>query len=166
MNRETFLKQVCPTMRLALMASVATLESCSKTAADQIPQPSSNYDQLLAKTLPSGYFVDGKLLYINLQKEPYSALKTIGSFVNDETNGVLILRKSETLMLGFDNCCPHQGTRNRWSFSNNRFTCGNHGYVFGTETGQVAPCNSNSQFGNLKSYSAEINKDLGIIQLA
>lgn len=166
MNREDFLKKMCPAAGAGILAAMVMLESCSKDEA-VAPTPTANtpYDQLLAKTLPSGYFTEGKTLYLNLQKEPYKSLNTIGNYLNDETNGVLLVRKNENTIVVFDNCCPHQGTRNRWTYSNNRFSCGNHGYTFGTEAGQTANCNSNAMFGNLKSFSAALEKDLVTIQL-
>lgn len=166
MNREKFLKKICPSVSAGLLAATVMLESCSKEeAVAPAPVPTSQYDQLLTKTLTKGYFTEGKTLYLNLQKEPYKTLNTIGNYINDETNGLLMVRKNENTIVVFDNCCPHQGTRNRWTFSNNRFTCNNHGYAFGTEAGQTANCNSNAQFGNLKSFAADLQKDLVTIQL-
>lgn len=166
MNRETFLKSVCPKIGMSVLLSSAFLASCSKMDQEPTPPNDPQYDALLAKTLSNGYYVDGKMIYLNIQKGLYTELKTVGNFVNDETNGILIVRQNDSTIVVFDNCCPHQGTRNRWSFSNNRFTCGNHGYAFGTNAGQVAPCNSNAQFGNLKSYSAVLTKDLITVTLA
>jgi nitrite reductase/ring-hydroxylating ferredoxin subunit len=166
MNREEFLKSMCPTFGLAIVLSSAALESCSKTEEEPTPAVDPQYEALLNKTLTNGFFVEGTTLYMNVQKGIYTELKTIGNFVNDQGNGLLIVRKDANTIVVFDNCCPHQGTRNAWSFSNNRFTCGNHGYTFGTDKGQIAPCNSNSPFGNLKSYTASFTKDLITVQLA
>ncbi len=166
MKREEFLKSICPALGLSMLAAQATLLSCSKAEEEPVvstPQDTP-YDALISKTGTKGYFEEGKNVYINLQHPSYTSLKTIGKFVNDETNGILLVRDSETTIMAFDNCCPHQGTRNRWSFANNRFTCGNHGYSFGTESGQIASCNSNAQFGNLKAYVTTLTKDLGTIQ--
>jgi nitrite reductase/ring-hydroxylating ferredoxin subunit len=169
MNRADFLKRTCPKIGLSVFLAIGTLESCSKSEQEPSPAPiptsDSQYEALLNKTLINGYYLEGKQLLVNIQKGTYTNLKTVGNYVNDETNGLLMVRKSETTIVVFDNCCPHQGTKNRWSFSNNRFTCANHGYAFGIDTGQVAPCNSNSQFGNLKSFAASLTKDLLTIQL-
>jgi nitrite reductase/ring-hydroxylating ferredoxin subunit len=168
MNREEFLKNVCPKISMGLWLAIGPMSSCSKSTGEPTPPNSTDpaYDSNLAKTVATGYFVDGKTIYMNIQKSIYADLKIVGNFINDETNGLLLVRKNESTIVVFDNCCPHQGTRNRWSFSNNRFTCGNHGYAFGTDSGQIAPCNSNTPFGNLKSFSATLNKDLITVQLA
>ncbi len=165
MKRAEFLKLTCPKIGLSVLLASQMLESCSKSEQEPSPITDPQYEALLNKTLANGYFVEGKQLYVNLQKGIYASLQQVGNFVNDESNGLLILRKNESTIVVFDNCCPHQGTRNRWSFSNNRFTCANHGNAYGIETGQIAPCNSNSQFGNLKSFAASLTKDLLTIQL-
>jgi nitrite reductase/ring-hydroxylating ferredoxin subunit len=82
------------------------------------------------------------------------------NFVNDLDNGVLLLRQSETSVLAFDNCCPHLGSKNQWSFQNNKFKCANHGNSFGIESNQTVYCSSNSQFGNLRSFNSALYKDL------
>lgn len=166
MKREEFLKSICPSLALSMLAAQAALVSCAK--AEEEPTVSSPgdtpYDALISKTGAKGYFEEGKNVYINVKHPSYANLQSIGKFVNDETNGMLLVRDSETTIMAFDNCCPHQGVRNRWSFANNRFTCGNHGHTFGTQSGQTAICNSNAQFGNLKSYVVSLNKELVTVQ--
>ena len=89
-----------------------------------------------------------------------SALSEVGNFVNDTDNYVLLLRKTEEDIKAFSNCCPHLGTSNRWSYSNGKFRCANHGNSYGTGTGFIANCSSNSTSGNLKQYDVSLNQDI------
>ncbi|RVU24166.1 hypothetical protein EOJ36_09585 [Sandaracinomonas limnophila] len=165
MDRKQFIKKICPASAIGLILTSEFLSACSKPAEEVVPTSDPVYDNLITKTKDNGFFVEGKIVYINLQNAFYATLKNVGNFVNDETNGILLLRKSETQIICLDNCCPHQGTRNRWSYANNKFTCANHGNSYGMETGQIAPCNSNTPFGNLKAYASAITKDIVTIQL-
>lgn len=168
MKRAEFLKSICPSLGLSMIAAQAALVSCSKSEEEPAPAPApigdAAYEALLSKTTTNGYFEEGKNIYINMKHPSYTNLQSIGKFVNDETNGMLLVRDTESTLMAFDNCCPHQGVKNRWTFANNRFTCGNHGYSFGTQSGQTAACNSNALFGNLKSYNATLTKDLVAVQ--
>ena len=118
------------------------------------------YQQLKDKTAETGSYLEGKLLYVDISNDNYSSLSEVGSFVNDTDNYVLLLRKTEEDFKAFNNCCPHLGTSNRWSYSNGKFRCANHGNSYGTGTGFVANCSSNSTSGNLKQYDVSINQDI------
>ena len=118
------------------------------------------YQQLKDKTAETGNFLDGKLLYVDITNENYSSLSEVGNFVNDNDNYVLLLRKTEDDFKAFSNCCPHLGTSNRWSYSNGKFRCANHGNSYGTGTGFIANCSSNTTSGNLKQYDVSLNQDI------
>jgi len=118
------------------------------------------YKELKDKTAETGSFLEGKLLYIDITNDNYSSLSEVGNFVNDNDNYVLLLRKTDKEIKAFSNCCPHLGTTNRWSYTNGSFRCANHGNSFGTGTGFVANCSSNSTSGNLKQYNTELNQDI------
>ena len=118
------------------------------------------YQELKDKTAETGSFLDGKLLHVDITNDIYSPLTEVGNFVNDTDNYVLLLRKTEDDFKAFSNCCPHLGTSNRWSYSNGKFRCANHGNSFGTGNGFVANCSSNSTSGNLKQYDTSLNQDI------
>lgn len=118
------------------------------------------YQQLKNKTAETGSYLEGKLLYVDITNDNYSSLSEVGNFVNDTDNYVLLLRKTEEDIKAFSNCCPHLGTSNRWSYSNGKFRCANHGNSYGTGSGFMANCSSNSTSGNLKQYDVSINQDI------
>ena len=118
------------------------------------------YQQLKDKTADTGNFLDGKLLYVDITNDNYSKLSEVGNFINDTDNYVLFLRKTEKEFKAFSNCCPHLGTSNRWSYSDGEFRCANHGNSYGTGTGFIANCSSNTTSGNLKQYDVSINQDI------
>lgn len=118
------------------------------------------YQQLKDKTAETGSYLEGKLLYVDITNDNYSSLSEVNNFVNDSDNYVLLLRKTEDDFKAFSNCCPHLGTSNRWYYSNGKFRCANHGNSYGTDSGFVANCSSNSTSGNLKQYYVSINQDI------
>ena len=118
------------------------------------------YQQLKDKTAKTGSYLEGKLLYVDITNDNYSSLSEVGNFVNDTDNYVLLLRKTEEDIKAFSNCCPHLGTSNRWSYSNGKFRCANHGNSYGTGTGFIANCSSNTTSGNLKQYDVSLNQDI------
>ncbi|MGB3992092.1 MAG: Rieske 2Fe-2S domain-containing protein, partial [Flavobacteriaceae bacterium] len=107
-----------------------------------------------------------KKLHIHLSHERYKNLEQNESFVNDMENGLLLLRKTEDALLAFDNCCPHLGSRNQWTFSNNKFRCNNHGNTFGTSEGFTSYCSSNSRSGNLRQFPVVVFKDLATVDFS
>ena len=118
------------------------------------------YQQLKDKTAETGSYLEGKLLYVDITNDNYSSLSEVGNFINDTDNYVLLLRKTEEDIKAFSNCCPHLGTSNRWSYSNGKFRCANHGNSYGTGTGFIANCSSNTTSGNLKQYDVSLNQDI------
>ncbi|MEY3854086.1 MAG: hypothetical protein RIS68_100 [Bacteroidota bacterium] len=171
MKREQFLRKTCPAFMLTILASSEFLTACKGSAEGEISPAGSTSqpvttqeekDYLARKKAigTKGYLQENSVVYVDLANATYAALLTAGNFVNDQMNGVLLLRKDETNLLALDNCCPHLGSRNQWSYAANKFTCANHGNSYGIGTGQIANCNSNSAFGNLKAYKTSLYKDL------
>jgi phenylpropionate dioxygenase-like ring-hydroxylating dioxygenase large terminal subunit len=70
--------------------------------------------------------------------------------------GILVLRISNTSFRAFSNCCPHQGTKNQWSYTNSKFRCGDHGNSYDLD-GTISSCNSGKNSGALTSYEATLN---------
>lgn len=168
MKRREFTIKTCPALVLSIVG-VAISESCINAKNEAkiiIPQDEKNYLDQLKLIGSEGFLVDQNKVYFHLKHKNYSNLLTAVNFVNDLENGVLLLRKSETSVLAFDNCCPHVGTKNQWSFQNNKFRCANHGNSFGIESGQIRNCSSNSQFGNLRAYKTSLYKDLLVVDFS
>ncbi|MDB4267475.1 Rieske 2Fe-2S domain-containing protein [Flavobacteriaceae bacterium] len=164
MKRIYFIKKISSLLGVSITSSLV-LNSCE--IEDEIideevelTEQELLYNDLKGKTAESGFFLEKKILYIDITNKRYSQLNTVGEFINDSENYVLLLRKTEENILALSNCCPHLGTTNRWSYSNGGFRCANHGNSYGTGTGFVSNCSSNSTSGNLKQYNTELNQDI------
>jgi len=163
MKRALFIKKVLVFLGIT-SSSTLLLSSCETEeempVEEELSEEEQAYLDLKEKTKEDGFLLDGKLLYIDITNDLYSKLQNTGEFINDTDNYVLLLRKTDDSILAFSNCCPHLGTSNRWSYSNGKFRCANHGNSFGTGTGFVANCSSNSTSGNLKQYNTLLNQDI------
>jgi len=166
MKRALFIKKVLVFLGIT-SSSTLLLSSCeAEEREEEMPleeefsEEEQAYLDLKEKTKEDGFLLDGKLLYIDITNDLYTKLQNTGEFINDTDNYVLLLRKTDETILAFSNCCPHLGTSNRWSYSNGSFRCANHGNSFGTGTGFVANCSSNSTSGNLKQYTTLLDQDI------
>ena len=163
MKRALFIKKVLVFLGIT-SSSTLLLSSCETEEEipleEELSEEEQAYLDLKEKTKEDGFLLDGKLLYVDITNDLYSKLQNTGEFVNDTDHYVLLLRKTDESILAFSNCCPHLGTSNRWSYSNGSFRCANHGNSFGTGTGFVANCSSNSTSGNLKQYTTLLNQDI------
>jgi nitrite reductase/ring-hydroxylating ferredoxin subunit len=166
MKRALFIKKVLVFLGIT-SSSTLLLSSCeAEEREEEMPleeefsEEEQAYLDLKEKTKEDGFLLDGKLLYIDITNDLYTKLQNTGEFINDSDNYVLLLRKTDETILAFSNCCPHLGTSNRWSYSNGSFRCANHGNSFGTGTGFVANCSSNSTSGNLKQYTTLLDQDI------
>jgi len=166
MKRALFIKKVLVFLGIT-SSSTLLVSSCEAEEREEempleeeLSEEEQAYLELKEKTKEDGFLLDGKLLYIDITNDLYSKLQNTGEFINDTDHYVLLLRKTDETILAFSNCCPHLGTSNRWSYSNGSFRCANHGNSFGTGTGFVANCSSNSTSGNLKQYNTLLNKDI------
>lgn len=167
MKREKFIGTICPLLLASMLAS-PVLVSCSKEEEPTIPlsEEEEAYLNIIALLNEDGYLTEGKKLHIHLNHKRYQNLDQNESFVNDMENGLLLLRKTEDALLAFDNCCPHLGSRNQWTFSNNKFRCNNHGNTFGTSEGFTSYCSSNSRSGNLRQFPVVVFKDLATVDFS
>ena len=163
MKRALFIKKVLVFLGIT-SSSTLLLSSCETEEEipleEELSEEEHAYLDLKEKTKEDGFLLDGKLLYIDITNDLYSKLQNTGEFINDSDHYVLLLRKTDEIILAFSNCCPHLGTSNRWSYSNGSFRCANHGNNFGTGTGFLANCSSNSTSGNLKQYTTLLNQDI------
>jgi nitrite reductase/ring-hydroxylating ferredoxin subunit len=162
MKRREFTIKACPALALSIVGS-AILESCYNTLEEQlliVTQEEKDYLDRMKTIGTAGFLLVQNKVYFNLKHSTYSKLLTAVNFVNDLANGVLLLRQSDTSLLAFDNCCPHLGSKNQWTFQSNNFKCANHGNSFGIDSGQTAYCSSSSQYGNLRSFKSSLYKHL------
>ncbi len=165
MKRHEFLKTACPLVGLG-MVDVSLLLSCAKEEAPEEPQEEvipveeQEYLDIKAQMGTANVIEIEGSLYFNLSHSNYTALATPEGFVNELDERMLLLRIDETRVVAFDNCCPHRGTRNQWSYANNKFECNNHGSNFGIGNNNTAFCNSNSNGGNLLQYNTALYRDL------
>lgn len=167
MNRTSFLQKISALIGITVVTT-PIVESCSSSNLPEeeevvLTEDEVQYNDLKNKTAENGKYLDGRVLYIDINHQNFSSLNTVGEFINDFENYILILRKSQDLFQAFSNCCPHLGTFNQWSYSNGRFRCSNHGNSYGTSNANVVGCGSRSTSGNLKQYSTTLNQDLLII---
>jgi len=154
MKRKEFLGKACPVLILAMM-NTPLLVSCSK---ESDPDPTDN--SALDLIGESGFYYADQTLLVNIEHIDFKELQSPGSFINHAPQGVLILRKDATTILAFDNCCPHQGSTNQWSFNGSNFRCSNHGNSYGIGSTTIANCNSNTITGNLKQFEAILEESL------
>ena len=144
----------------SLMISSCSNDEDQEEVEEVLTEEEMIYLILKEKTSKNGSFLEGKILYVDTTHENYSKLLSVGEFINDNDQYVLLLRKTDEELLAFSNCCPHLGTSNRWSYSIGGFRCANHGNSYGTGTGFVSNCNSNNTSGNLKQFTSSLNKDI------
>ena len=130
-NRRNFLKTACKPIVLAALG-IPLIESCS-TEND-----SSNID-ILNNNQP-GQNSSRNQLEINLDDDRFKDLKQIGGWLNFTAENILLVRISDEEIRVFDNACPHQGVRNKWSYEDSTFTCSQHGNSFSNECGGGLKC--------------------------
>ena len=147
-NRRGFLKTACKPIVLATLG-IPIIEACSSD--EEQPEMNTNTldnNNTTQSNSPSE-------LEINLDDDRFKDLKQIGGWVNFTSENILLVRISDDEIRVFDNACPHQGARNRWSFDGSNFTCSNHGNSY------AASCS-----GSLKCYEATFDGNILTIDLS
>lgn len=149
MKRKEFLRTACPAVAFGFFG-ISFLEACSSG--------DDNNDENNGNTTndTSGITVSGSTVSLDLNNAAFSALQNPGGWMNLLSQGILVLRISNNSFRAFSNCCPHQGTKNQWSYSNQSFRCSDHGNSYSID-GTASSCNSGAASGALKSYEATIN---------
>ena len=169
-KRREFLTKVCPTVAVAVFG-ISFLEACSSDSttdpgttgvdgSNTSNNSTNNSGSANSNTTPA-YTIDGDTITADLSNAFFDNLKNVGGYLNFTDAGVLLLRTSTTQVLAFDNCCPHAGTSNAWTYSSSssRFTCSNHGNSYGTSQGGTANCSSGATSGNLARYTTTLNNN-------
>ena len=132
MKRRKFLQNTCPTITFAFFG-LSYIQACSKSDDDSSSYSSNNSNVIPGNSSgtnssgsgtqsSSGIISSGNNITIDLTNSNFSTLSSPGDFINLTSVGVLLLKISNTEFRAFDNCCPHSGTKNDWSYSNQEFT--------------------------------------------
>ena len=168
MERRKFLQNTCPTVTFAFFG-ISFIQACSKSddegssyssSPNNSPsETSGSVSQGSGSQTNNGISVSGSTVTLDLTNSTFSTLNSPGDFVNLTSVGMLVLKISNTEFRAFDNCCPHSGTKNDWSYSNQEFTCGSHGNKFGIDGNNVVNCGSAATSGDLKTYSTSLAGD-------
>lgn len=119
-KRRDFLKTACAPVALS-MFGISVLEACSSGDDESAPPAdvNSSTDSETSSTVT-----------IDLISSNFSVLSDIGGWKNYIEKNLLLLRISEKEIRAFSNVCPHQGTQNKWSHGDGKFTCSQHGKSF------------------------------------
>lgn len=127
-DRRTFLKTACKPLVLAAMG-ISVIEACSKEDNENNPiikDPSSE--------------TTNELIVLDMGNSSFSELKNIGGWINYSNENVLLVRIDENEVRAFDNKCPHQGNRDKWSYNGSDFTCGYHNNSYSNSCGGQLTC--------------------------
>ena len=119
-KRRYFLKTACAPVVLS-MFGISVLEACN-SGDDESSPPADDNSSTNGETSTT--------VTIDLSSSDFSDLSDIGGWVNYLDKDLLLLRISETEIRAFSNVCPHQGTQNKWSHGNGKFSCSQHGKSF------------------------------------
>lgn len=155
-KRREFLTKVCPTVAFALFG-ISFLEACSSESTSD--EGTVGFTDSKGSGNASAYTIDGNTIKADLNNAFFNKIKIVGGWMMLSDAGILLLRTGEDQILAFSDCCPHQGARTRWEFSNNKFTCQQHGNSYGTSQGGTANCSSGATSGNLARYTTTINEN-------
>ena len=140
-NRRDFLKTACKPFVLATLG-IPLIEACSTDEETEMNSNSVGNDQTAQNN-------NSSKLEINLDDDRFKDLKQVSGWLNFTSENILLVRISDDEIRVFDNACPHQGARNRWSFDGSNFTCSNHGNSY------AANCS-----GSLRCYEATLNGNI------
>ena len=155
-KRREFLTKVCPTVAFALFG-ISFLEACSSESTSY--EGTVGFTDSKGSGNASAYTIDGNTIKADLSNAFFNKIKNVGGWMMLSDAGILLLRTGEDQILAFSDCCPHQGARTRWEFSNNKFTCQQHGNSYGTSQGGTANCSSGATSGNLARYTTTLNEN-------
>ena len=185
MERRKFLQNTCPTVTFAFFG-ISFIQACSKSddevssyssssnnsnngasqaSSSQSGSSTSSSGSSSGSSSTSGSSSDngitssGNTVTLDLTNSTFSNLNNPGDFVNLTSVNLLVLKISNSEFRAFDNCCPHQGARNDWTFANEQFKCNNHGNSFNIDGNDEKSCNSGSTSGGLKRYTASLSGD-------
>ncbi|MBC8303532.1 MAG: Rieske 2Fe-2S domain-containing protein [Pelagibacterales bacterium] len=165
MDRRNFLQNTCPTITFAFFG-LSYIQACSKSDDSDYNRSIGNNTSITINdnsgntstgNTSSGISVNGNIITLDLSNATFNGLNNPGDFINLTANQLLVLKIGSSEFRAFDNCCPHNGTRNKWGFGNDKFTCGEHGNSFSIDGNDIKSCNSGSTSGGLKRHTTSLN---------
>jgi len=135
-NRRSFIKTACKPIVLAAFG-IPLIDACSTddTSTDIIVP---NISEVKPR----------EPLIIDISNNTFVSLQDLGGWLNYTKESILLVRISEEEIRVFDNRCPHQGNRDRWSYDGSNFECGYHNNTY-----------SDNCTGSLNCYGASLNGD-------
>ena len=152
-DRRKFLKSAGST---ALFTSLGTsfFIACSEAEENIDPDNNNNISE-------KGFTVDGNVYMIELNHPSFSVLKSIGGWYLFNEGGMLLVNVGQDIIRAFSNSCPHQGTRNAWSYNSNqeRFVCSSHNNSYPSDcttpgtTDDVLECYETNVMGSTLSIT-------------
>jgi len=120
MKRREFIGEAC---RFAVLCSSPLLLSTLQSCEDVNNEPNDDFININEDTLE-----------FNLEQSPFDKLKVVGGSVatqgnSFDSNGILLFRQSESIILAFSRRCTHAGATLN-AFSNGSSRCSSHGSEF------------------------------------
>lgn len=136
-NRRDFLKTACKPVVLATLG-IPLLEACS---SEELSTTDSTVNSNSSAT-------ERAPLTINISSGDFTDLQEVGGWLNYSGENLLLVRIDQETIRAFDNSCPHQGNRDRWTYNGSQFTCGYHNNSY-----------SDSCSGSLKCYTTSLSEN-------
>ena len=153
-KRRKFLKTACAPVVFS-MFGVSIIEACSKDVNADTSSVNSNNSSNNSSTNNSSNTNTGQSnssgLKIDLNDSKFSNLAVVGGWMNYTEQGLLLLRIGANEIRAFSNTCPHQGSKNSWSYNNSKFRCASHGRSFNDTCSGGLMCYTTSIEGNILS---------------
>ena len=120
MKRREFIGEAC---RFAVLCSSPLLLSTLQSCEDVNNEANDDFININEDTLE-----------FNLEQSPFDKLKVVGGSVatqgnSFDSNGILLFRQSESIILAFSRRCTHAGATLN-AFSNGSSRCSSHGSEF------------------------------------
>ena len=120
MKRREFIGEAC---RFAVLCSSPLLLSTLQSCEDVNNESNDDFININEDTLE-----------FNLEQSPFDKLKVVGGSVatqgnSFDSNGILLFRESESIILAFSRRCTHAGATLN-AFSNGSSRCSSHGSEF------------------------------------
>ena len=137
-NRRNFLKTACKPIVLAALG-ISVLEACS---TEDDPSADVNNSNTSSTVTPS------EPLIIDISDNDFESIQAVGGWLNYTSKNILLIRISESEVRVFDNRCPHQGNRDKWSYDGSTFECGYHNNTFSDSCSGSLVCYDSSLEGN------------------
>ena len=163
MKRRNFLKHTCPTVTFAFFG-LSFIEACSKPDDEVLSYGTGSINSSTDSSgsdvqTNNGIEKSGNTLTLDLTNSTFNGIVNAGDFINITSEELLLLKISNTEFRSFDNCCPHSGSKNAWSYSNEEFVCATHGNSFGINGNNIVNCGEAATSGDLKTYSTSLSGD-------